>query len=290
MSNREVKYKVIKDILAKQIEELFVQFDFANSEVGLLQKQIKNVVDGEIPEWLVLKTSEKKKDTKLLHISSPIFLSEIYDSNTLSMNWPKYKEESSLYNAFYDEAQRLFIKLRLMKNSYINSLQKNPPRNIREYSIRGLDVVAEKIESQFSDVCVHGIQCKCGNQNFIVLGQGEAEDKYLHDPIALICTECKTRIVVFDSQKDGYDGVLENNPISQIRPEKEKKLYCPLCKKEIFKVVLGYEYSVSEDEAMEIIKENDLKFGPEELFTWINGYAKCESCNETTEFTSVECA
>jgi Zn finger protein HypA/HybF involved in hydrogenase expression len=278
---------------AKQIQDLVLNFDIKKGNRLVLQNHIKMYLNEQPTEtnsreWLVLDTGEDEKK-RLLHLSMPLFMSWVFDSNDLTMVCIDSYTDSVKY---YEKAKDIFRQLgyKIGANNFIRSLKKKPPLCIKSCSTTSPIELTKYIKNQISQSSIFGIRCNCGNTNFRIKGLINKESNIVVDQISVICTKCSTEIYIFDSTRNGYDGVLLHNQSNEVEEVEKKQFSCPYCFKEEFDVAFGFEHSIDKDEANELIQENCLDVGAEDLFTWLIGVSKCISCKEVIEFSSIECS
>ncbi len=250
----------------------------------LIKKALKMDDASQIAEWLYYDAKDLKEKA-LLHTIDPVFMSKIYDSSTLLTK--------GLYvSEYYTKAMNIFIKLGAKKNEN-KRLRKRPPTCIKGYSSSASNELSSYIRMHNSGLCDFGIVCACGCSDFTVAGVQIVDTPVIFDQITIRCTACDSRINIFNSRYNGYDGVLGHcYQTEQLKADKDNlvDLSCPKCKGSTFQVAVGFEQTVDKDEARDMIREENLKVKPEDLFTWFIGAAQCAECHHIFSFSDIECA
>jgi hypothetical protein len=85
-----------------------------------------------------------------------------------------------------------------------------PPSYIKPHTTPPSKNMQNIVKADNADFCVYNIICDCGNIHFQILSKIKDIDDSLEDPIILKCISCERKIVLFDSQKHGYDAILCN--------------------------------------------------------------------------------
>jgi hypothetical protein len=171
-------------------------------------------------------------------------------------------------------------------DNYIKYMWDNPPTCIASLSCKPDEQLEKALLAAYGHYStVFGLKCSCGIEEFNIKGKDiETSDEGVDGPILVICKACRSSATVFDPNKHGYDSELGSGySNSKLH---DKLIKCPKCGTDIFRLALAFQYSGDEKQ---IIEEDHLNKKPQDLFGWLSGQARCQSCGHTFEFTSIEC-
>ena len=117
------------------------------------------------------------------------------------------------------------------------------------------------------------IKCPCGSEIFEIW---ESNDRQL---VKIVCKECKTEYILFDSGKHGWNGFVCGDDFLDREMPFEKHL-CSECAEDVFGVVVRISSQGKEDFKEECLS-NDDAFTLEDwvnAFEWITISLSCKKC------------
>jgi hypothetical protein len=136
-------------------------------------------------------------------------------------------------------------------------------------------LVTNSIETDGLIVTRH-LSCACGSdEGRIIAGKGTEEVEWL-DPLHFICSKCGAKVSFFDSQRDGYDGLLNGGACS-MQSENEIDVECPGCKSSVLGLAAALFYNIEPDDLDECIEE-DQKSVVSDFYDALSIEACCKKC------------
>ncbi len=140
----------------------------------------------------------------------------------------------------------------------------------------GLKTVQMKVDDVFLE---RNFICNCGTEALSILaGKFEEEDIWL-DPVSYICSYCNQKNKIFDSQTDGYDGLLCGGSASMQNNDQEI-IKCPKCQEEKFKLKADIAYNINFDEPEEFEElDDEFKSRLSDLYDALSLSATCVACD-----------
>ena len=137
-----------------------------------------------------------------------------------------------------------------------------------------LQAIMLPIGNSNSELEVTGkIKCPCGNEFFEIW---ESNGRQI---VKLLCKECKTEYIIFDSGKHGWNGFVCGDDFLD-RDEPFEKYSCSKCAEDIFSVVVKISSQGKEDFKEECLSDDDT-FTLEDwvnAFEWITISLSCKKC------------
>ncbi|MFS0736412.1 hypothetical protein ABC347_05115 [Sphingomonas sp. 1P06PA] len=158
------------------------------------------------------------------------------------------------------------------------SAAESPPRNFN-----GLVAVSEGVQ----DVFVRWrLQCPCSS-TFGRIVAGEVVDREHLDPVRFDCRQCGKSVTFFDSNRDGYDGLL-NGGASYRQAKSSVPVTCRQGHTDRFVCLVELSYNIDATEIVEIVSEDG--GSTSDYFDVINIHGKCLECGDLVQVGDWECA
>ena len=128
--------------------------------------------------------------------------------------------------------------------------------------------------------------CACESPHGTIQASPTGDDQLSFlDPVTFTCAACGRSVVFFDSQRDGYDGRL-NDGAAYEQGEASEPSTCQKCGNTSATLLCGLGYNIDFEEEGEL----DLLPEAQNYFDAIDINGRCGSCGETRHIGSWETA
>ena len=151
----------------------------------------------------------------------------------------------------------------------------------------GLLTSAMEIEG----VILHrSFKCVCGNRYVRILaGEWANCDAWL-DPVSFECVECGAAKEIFNSQTDGYDGILCGGA-SCMQNSQSEKVQCSSCSGDAFALNASLFYNIDFDDPRELDElTGTQKAELSDLYDALSLAGTCKACGTETHIGNWELA
>lgn len=200
-------------------------------------------------------------------------------------------------------------------DDYMKDMSNNPPKNISNNYYKAPEDTKEFLINEYGEYSTcFGVKCECGNQDvhingYIIEKRIKENSLLFTDDLSIYCDKCKKDILIFDSDKDGYNGEIDqidghikkwkkkngDMMIYDFQEDNKKVIHikgefiCPKCNGNTFKLTVLFQYDGDED-LKEALEDEELIKRKQDFYGWFSAATICNNCGVIHEIISVECA
>ena len=139
----------------------------------------------------------------------------------------------------------------------------------------GLSTAAMKIDGV---VLARSLKCVCGNEHLQIFAGKWPEEAAWLDPVKYECSACGVSKEIFNSQTDGYDGILCGGG-NCLQNSDSELVRCLSCGSSELKLTASLFYNIDYDDPQELAELNDeQKAALSDLYDALALSGTCKAC------------